>query len=209
MLTIFAVPTLNSIKVVLTAEQLGLDYQLITPDFAKQEHKTPQHLARHPLGKVPVIEHDGKTLFESNAISIYLADVSESELYPADPHHRGQVHQWIDLMSFHPGRWLAAHYFEYFIKPKFLGGSADPEALKEADAFLEQQLPVVENQLSTHPWIAGDQQTVADLVAFAFFHTHEFSEYSFSKYGAITTWYIRIRSSAAFVRTAQRLGLPA
>ena len=208
MLKIYAIPTLNSIKPVLTAEWLELDYELIPMDFSQAEHKTPEHLARHPLGKVPVIEHDGRVLFESNAISIYLAAVSGSALYPADAHAQGLVHQWIDMVSFHPGRWLAEHYFQHFIKPKFLGGEPDHRELEQANSFLDQQLPVLEQHLASQPWLAGKDITVADLVAVCYFHTTEFSGYSLDSYPAITAWYQRIRASDAFARTTEQLGLP-
>lgn len=209
MLKIYAVPTLNSIKPVLTAEWLELDYEYVLMDFSKGEHKTPEHLARHPLGKVPAIEHDGKALFESNAICIYLAAVSGSDLYPTDARAQGLVHQWIDMVSFHPGRWLAEHYFQHFIKPKFLGGEPDESELEQANTFLDQQLPIVEQHLAAQAWFCGENITVADLVAFCYFHTTEFSGYSLTSYPAITAWYGRIRGSDAFARTAERLGFPA
>jgi len=205
---IYAIPTLNSIKVVFTAEQLDLAYDLVLMNFSKGEHKTPEHLRRHPLGKVPVVEHDGKTLFESNAICVYLAAFSRSTLYPEDAYLRGLVHQWIDMISFHPGRWLGAHYFEHYIKPRFLGGEADAEALEEADRFLTDQLPIVDRHLAGQPWLCGEEQTVADLVGFAFFHTHESSGYPLDPYAAITRWYERIRHSDACARMLARLGLP-
>ena len=205
---IYGIPTLNSIKVVLTAEQLDLDYELILMDFSKGEHKTPEHLQRHPLGKVPVIEHDGKTLFESNAICIYLAASSGSALWPQDVHAQGLVHQWIDMLSFHPGRWLSVHYFENFIKPRFVGGEADAGELEQADRFLDEQLPVVDRHLARQTWLCGEAQTVADLVGFAFFHTHEFSGYSFDQYPAITRWYQQIRRSEGTSRMLTRLNLP-
>ena len=205
---IYGIPTLNSIKVILTAEQLDLDYDLVLMDFSKGEHKTPEHLRRHPLGKVPVVERDGRILFESNAICVYLAAASGSSLYPADTYMRGLVHQWIDMLSFHPGRWLGAHYFERYIKPEFVGGEADAEALEEADRFLAEQLPIVDRHLALQPWLCGEEQTVADLVGFAFFHTHEFSGYRLDPYAAITRWYQRIRQSNACDQMLARLGLP-
>jgi glutathione S-transferase len=209
MLTIYGIPTLNTVKVVLTAEWLELDYDYVPMDFSKGEHKTPEHLARHPLGKVPVIEHDGKPLFESNAISVYLAANSGTSLYPGEPWGRGQVHQWIDLVSFHPGRWLAEHYFEKFIKPTFLGGEADEKSLKTADGFLDQQLPALEQHLAGNEWLCGETLTVADLVAFTYFNTHEISGYSLADYPAISAWYAKIRQSGAYGRMAAKLGLPA
>ena len=208
MLTLYGIPTLNTVKVVLTADWLQLDYEYVAMDFSTGQHKSPEHIARHPLGKVPVIEHDGRTLFESNAISIYLAADSGLDLYPSDPFAQGQVHQWIDMVSFHPDRWLSEHYFQHYIKPEFLNGEPDPAALDEANGFLDTQLPVIEHRLAGSGWLCGATPTVADLVAFAYFQTHEHSGYSLDDYSAIRAWYQRIRRSDAYARTADRLELP-
>ena len=52
---IYSFPTFNLTKVLLTAEEAGVEYTLHLLDPMQGEHKSPEHMARHPLGKVPVI----------------------------------------------------------------------------------------------------------------------------------------------------------
>lgn len=63
-----------SLTVLLTAAELGVDIEIVTVDFSKGEHKAPPHLKHQPFGKVPyLVDSDGTTLYESRAISRYLA----------------------------------------------------------------------------------------------------------------------------------------
>ncbi|MDH3376086.1 MAG: glutathione S-transferase N-terminal domain-containing protein [Gammaproteobacteria bacterium] len=64
----------NITKTVYVAEELGIDFKYTNLDLSKGEHKSPEHLARHPLGKIPTLTHDGETLFESGAF----VDISQA-----------------------------------------------------------------------------------------------------------------------------------
>jgi len=207
MLTIYGIPTLNTVKVVLTAEQLELDYDFVQLDFSKQEHKSAEHLLRHPLGKAPAIDHDGQFLCESNTVCVYLADINKSSLYTGDSYQRARIHQWIDMMSFHMGRWLTVHYFEKYIKPNLLNDTPDEALLKEADDFLTVQMPILDQRFKDHEFICGADMTVADLVAFSFVNSHEVSGFSIEPFAGITRWYQQLRTLPAYTRTADVLGL--
>jgi len=78
-------------------EELHVPYELVRIDLTADEQKTPEHLARHPLGKVPVLEDGDITLFETGAICVYLADKYEQKgLAPRVGHRsRGRYLQWM------------------------------------------------------------------------------------------------------------------
>ena len=67
-------------RVHLVLEEKGLPYESVLLTASKGELKTPEHLARSPRGKVPALEDDGVTLWESTAIVEYL-----EERYPTPP----------------------------------------------------------------------------------------------------------------------------
>ncbi|MGZ3689032.1 MAG: glutathione S-transferase family protein, partial [Bdellovibrionota bacterium] len=82
-LTYFS-PIDRSGKVRWLLEELGLPFELQELDFEKKENESPSHLAKHPMGAVPVLEDGGLVMFESNAICAYLADkYIEKGLAPA------------------------------------------------------------------------------------------------------------------------------
>jgi glutathione S-transferase len=202
MLKIYNAPTVNGAKVIYTAEQIGLKYDYIPLDFSRGEHKSSEHMARHPLGKIPAIEHNGKALFESNTICRYLARIADSPLYGSDDYQRGVIDQWVDMMSNHPGRWLTVYYFEEHIKPLFLKQSPDEKNLKEAANFVAQQMPVVDKRLAEHEFLAGDNISIADTIGYSLVNTSELTSVDLSPYKNLVRWYEQLKNSTAFVRAA-------
>ena len=55
-------------KVLTTLVETNQPYELVTLDFMKGEHKQPAHLARQPFGRMPTLDDDGFTLYESRAM---------------------------------------------------------------------------------------------------------------------------------------------
>jgi glutathione S-transferase len=82
------------VRVVWTLEELGQPYELTVMSW--EEGQSEEHLARHPLGRVPVLEDDQGFVFESAAICLHLAEMhSEAGLLPpSGTHERALVYQW-------------------------------------------------------------------------------------------------------------------
>lgn len=68
------VPFDRSGKVAWALEELGLPYEFVALDYKKNENKSPAHLARNPMGAVPVLQMDDLMLCESNGICHFLAE---------------------------------------------------------------------------------------------------------------------------------------
>ena len=205
MLKIYGAHTFNAAKVVMTAEELGMAYEYIELDFSKGEHKSPEHLQRHPLGKVPVIEHRGQFIFESNVICKYLAAAQQASLYPDNLSLRVIVDEWIDLMAHHTGRWLGTCYFQEYVRKVIFNQSPEQGALEEAKGFLETQLPVIDSHLSEKKYIAGDVYTVADIIAFCFFQTHEKTSVEIDGFANISRWYADINQRPSVEATRKHV----
>ncbi len=200
---IYGFPTFNLSKVLLTVEELNLDYQYIHLDVSKGETKSDSHLARHPLGKVPVLELDGTCYIESNSICRFLAEKHDNKLYSEDISQRANINQWIDLMAHHMGRWMVALYFQEIIKPKFFGGEPDQAQIDEAIGFLDQQLPILDKVLKKNTFIAGESLTIADTIAFSYSQTHEFTRLNFENYANIEQWYQTIKARPSYAAAMQ------
>lgn len=178
----------NTWKVLYVAEELGIRYEYVALDPAKGEHKSPEHLRRHPLGKTPTLDHDGRYLFESGAICRYLAAVEGSDLYTGDAYGRARVDEWLDFFSCHLGRWLGTLLFERVMREQFGMGKKKADVEAEALGFIEQQMPCVDRQLDTGGHIAGDTMTIADPFAFAYIETCRMSDLSLDAYPAVARW---------------------
>src|SRR3954454_21797584 len=74
--------------------QLGIEFEPALVDLFTGETREPEHLARNPDGRVPVLEtDDGDLIPESGAILLYLAE--GTPFLPEDRLARARVHQWM------------------------------------------------------------------------------------------------------------------
>jgi glutathione S-transferase len=92
---LYHVPSSRSTRVLWMLEEIGVPYEVKL--MTREERKTAEHIGRHPLGRVPVVElDDGSFLFESAAICLQLADLHpEARLIPPPGSPaRGHAYQW-------------------------------------------------------------------------------------------------------------------
>ena len=197
---IYGFATYNVLKVLATAEELGLDYDYMELDPMKGEHKTPEHLARHPMGKVPVIEEDGKYLYESNSICRYLAVREGSLLYAGSAREKALIDQQVDIITHHVGRWLGNYFYEDVVKKNYLKLPASEEALEEAAELLAGSLPLLDGPLKTQPFMLGEQITIADIIGFAFCSVTEITSASIDKYTHLKKWYDAMKARPGISR---------
>ena len=202
---IYSFPTFNLTKILLTAEEANTPYTLHLLNAEKAEHKTSEHLARQPLGKVPAIVLNDQAYFESNAICRLIADKYAPALYGKTPEQRALTNQWIDFMALHAGRWLATVLFEEVIGPVFFKSETNKKALTEAIHFLSEQLPVLDKQLQKQPYLTGNLLSVADLVAFSYFETITYCSTDISAYTAICEWLDNIKARNSYRQAMSKL----
>ena len=74
MLKLHHAPNSRAGRIVWLLEELGLPYELNAMRFHPEDLKSDAHRARHPLGRVPVLEDGDITLWESGAIVEYLIE---------------------------------------------------------------------------------------------------------------------------------------
>lgn len=200
-MNIYSFATFNLTKLLLTAEELGMPYQLHLLDAMKGEHKTPEHLARHPMGKVPAVEIDGQYYFESNSICRLIAELNGNKLYGNSPEERAHINEWIDMIGYHIGRWLTVYFFEELVKPVLMKDKEpDAAALKEAADFLKQQLPVLEQALSKNAFITGEKLTIADTIGFSLLEISEHTNVDMDAYPQIKKWCNAIKARPSYSR---------
>jgi glutathione S-transferase len=94
---LYYVPKTRATRPRWVLEELGVPYDLVRLDPAKGATRAPEHLGRHPLGHVPVLEDRGHFIFESGAICLHLADLFPEKrlLPPVGTVERGHAYQWV------------------------------------------------------------------------------------------------------------------
>jgi glutathione S-transferase len=144
------------IRVVWTLEECGAGYQLEC--LSTEEGASVEHHARHPLGRVPVLETDDATLFESSALCLHVAELyPEAGLIPASgTSERALVYQWL----FFAMTELEPRMMEtYRLRP------AAPALADAAAERCAAALDAVEQTLDCGEYLLGESFSVADIVA--------------------------------------------
>ncbi len=203
---IYGFPTFNLTKVLLTAEEVGQPYELISIDPMKGELKTPENLQRHPLGKMPSLEDNGEFLCESAAMCRYIAVKNGDKLYGSSAMAKAKVDQWMDTLSCHIGRWLQVFYWQEIIKPKYFQQETDKAAVAEAQEWLDQQLPALEKQLGENEFVAGSTISIADTFAFGCFSILEEISLSVADYPNLQRWYETMKARPSFAKVMAAYG---
>lgn len=155
------ISSINVRKVVLAAQWLEVPFERVDAGAAFGITKTPDYLARNPNALVPVLEDDGFVLWESNVIVRYLcAKHPQRGLYPQDLPTRFDAERWMDWQQTtlnHAGR-------DAFIQCiRTAEAQRNPQAIAVSQAATEPLLTLLDEHLARHPFMAGEQLTMADI----------------------------------------------
>ena len=152
---LYHMPPSRSTRILWMLEEIGEPFDVTIVE--REDRRSPAHLARHPLGRVPVIEDDGNFLFESAAIALALADRHpEAELsFPLGSRERDLVYQWVlfAMLEIERPAGVARDTRE-----------SDPERSAAAREQVAAAAAVVEAALRGHEFIVDDRFTAADVV---------------------------------------------
>ncbi len=186
-------------KVRFVANALGLDYEYVRIDLQAGEHRTDAYLSKNPVGKVPILEDGDFHLFESNAIIRYLARREGSPLYPSDLKASSVVDQWLDFGSLHVATAMGRLTFNRLFAPR-MGLEVDTNSIADGERFLGRYLPVLDQELSKRPFLAGSERTLADFGLLAALDPAEASGASLASYPNLTRWRDAHRAEAFYTK---------
>jgi glutathione S-transferase len=152
--------SINVRKVVLAAQWMGLDFKRTDAGLSYGLNKTPAYLRMNPNGQIPVLRDGDFTLWESNAIVRYLcAKHSMGNLYPNDLQQRFDAERWMDWQQTTMNNVGRAAFVEWVRTP---GDQPDMAVIAKSVATTEPQLALLDAHLAQHPFMAGEQITMAD-----------------------------------------------
>jgi glutathione S-transferase len=128
--------------------------------------KTPEYLALHPFGRVPVLVHNGFKLYETQAILRYLDRVlPQPALTPSDVKRAARMDQVMNIND-----WYLFHgvgnviIFHRVIGPQVLGLTPDEDAIKAAMPKAHAVFDELASLLGEQSYFAGDTLSLADLL---------------------------------------------
>jgi glutathione S-transferase len=208
-LKIFAFPpSPRSFKVLWTAKQVGIPFALHLVDFTKNAQNAPEHIARNPNGRAPVIDDEGYVLWESNAIVEYLASLKpDLGLLPLQTRARLAVTKWLYWESAHWDPACAIFAFERVVKPLFGRGMPVQAEIDRGTQLFERIGKVLDTELARHRYVAGEELTVADLSLGAALCIADEARFPIENFRHIQRWRSDLGAMASW-RDAMALRVP-
>jgi glutathione S-transferase len=185
----------NCLKCRILLRQLGLRYESVSVDLFRGETRTPEHFARNPDGRIPVLETDGGALIpESGAILLYLAD--GTDFLPGGGVERARVHQW---MFFEQNRIEADLAVARFMR--LAGRDATfPEAFANRLDRGRDALATLERSLADGGrFLAGDAYTIADIAVYGYGHCAGDAGADPRAHPHVAAWLDRVEAAPGFV----------
>jgi GST-like protein len=148
----------NPMKVALFLEEAGLEYEAIPVDTRKGDQFAPEYAAINPNNKVPAIVDGDATVFDSNAILMYLGEKTGQFMPDDSLKSRGELLSWMMFIASGVGPYSgqAVHFRHYAPEPKDYAVS---RYLFEAKRHYE----ILDARLAKHQWMLGDEYTIVDM----------------------------------------------
>jgi glutathione S-transferase len=155
MIRVFYMPRTRSSRILWMLEEIGEPYDPVR--IAREDRGSAEHLARHPLGRVPVVElDDGTFLFESGAICLQIADLYPDAglIAPLGSDERGLAYQWV-LFGVSE---LEGPLFRWIREL-----NDDPANTPSRERFAQAAV-AAEAAIGAGPWLLGASLSVADVM---------------------------------------------
>ncbi len=194
MIELFSSETPNTRKISIMLEEVGFDFKITKIDLSKGEQFKTQFRKISPFSKTPVIiDHEnGKSVFESGAILIYLGEKS-GKFY--DVKDRNLINQWLMAQMGNVGPMIGQHHqFHHFNPGKSKFGE---------EKFFDQAKRIygdLDQRLGQTKYLAGENYTIADIATWPWISRHEWHDIGLKKYKNLSKWYIEIAKREAVIK---------
>jgi GSH-dependent disulfide-bond oxidoreductase len=148
----------NPMKVALLLEETGLPYEAIPVDTRKGDQHKPGYLAINPNAKVPAIVDGDATVFDSNAILLYLAEKTGKFLPENTPKNRGELLSWLMFVATGVGPFSgqSVHFRQY--APEKL-----PYAVNRYMFEAKRHFGILDARLADRRYMVADTYTIVDM----------------------------------------------
>ncbi|KAJ4837326.1 hypothetical protein Tsubulata_027211, partial [Turnera subulata] len=153
-------------RVLACLHEKELSFESVPVNFGAGENKKEPYLSLNPFGQIPAFEDGGIKMFESRAISQYVARVyadKGSQLIYTSGKELAQMLVWMEVETHQLDPVASTLIREQIVKPQWRGLPPDAAVVEENEAKLSKVLDVYEARLAQSKYLAGDQFTLADL----------------------------------------------
>ncbi len=186
MIELYSANTPNGKKISIMLEEIGYKYRVVKVDLDKGDQFKSEFKKISPFSKIPVVidYENKKSIFESGAILIYLAERSGKFYNEKD---RLEINQWLMAQMGYVGPMLGQHHqFHHYNPGKSKFGE---DRYFKISRRIYQELDEV---LSKTKFLSGNDYTIADIGTFPWIARHEWHDIGLIKYKNLTRWYLEI-----------------
>jgi len=145
----------SSYKPMLFLALSGLPFSFRTVNLKIGKQNEPEHLARNRYGKVPVLEHRGLTIVQSNVILSYLAGTT-GVFEGKTEQDRWTAREWLDWEADQISNVAKVRHYSRFRQ-------VDPAVMDYFRPLAEAAIGFVDKSLQGREWLVGDALTIADI----------------------------------------------
>ena len=194
MIELFSANTPNGWKISIMLEEIGYEYKVTKVDITKDDQFKPEFIKISPFGKIPVIiDHENnKSIFESGAILIYLAEKS-GKLY--NEKDRLVINQWLMAQMGTVGPMIGQHHQFHHYNP---GKSEFGE--ERYFKITKRIYGELDNRLKETKFLSGSDYTIADIATWPWIARHHWHDIGLIKYSNLCKWYETIAARPAVIR---------
>ena len=195
----------------LTFEEKPAEYRLEHVHFLGGEAQQPSHLRRQPFGKVPAFEHDGLTLYETDAIIRYVDQVFPGRrLQPDDPRRAARMNQIIGMIeSYGWPSIIGKIVWQRLIVPMPEKREGDEAIVREAKPMVRLCLSEFERIKGQDRYLAGPEISLADLFLapiFTYFSMTPDATELLKDCSGLRDWWAEISTRESMIHTQPKLG---
>ena len=192
MLKFYFHQTPNPMKVALFLEETGLPYELVAVDTLKGEQHTPEYRAINPNGKTPALEDDGKRVFDSTAILMYLSE--KTGKLAGQPEDRSEMLSWLMFVASGLGPFSGQSVHFRHKAPERI-----PYAINRYLREAERHYEVLDTHLEVREYMVGDSYSIADISTWGWIDkaTVVLSEGGLDNYPNLKRWFDSINARPA------------
>jgi glutathione S-transferase len=165
MYTLYYFPGNASLMPHMLLRELAVPFELRLVDRANNEQKSPEYLKLNPSGHIPVLVDDGMPVYETAAISLYLADRHpDAQLAPLPQSRaRGDYYKWMVLLS----NALQTQFRAWFYAHEFVDDPGYADSVKAATAArIGRTFSLIADHLANRRCLLREQFSAADLYLF-------------------------------------------
>ncbi len=184
-------PNCRKIHGVAAHAGITIDHQHV--DLFKGGQKQPDFLAINPNGKVPALVDGDTTLWESNAITCYVAGKAECDLWPKS-NQRYDIMRWMFWESNHWSKAIGSVIGQKI----FNADNPDQTIIDKGHADFRTFASVLDAQLASRDFVSGDTLTVADFALAVWLGYTQICELPVSEFSNIGKWNSRLSALPAW-----------